>query len=81
MVVTVLLGLKENCGKNLCLLGSINKVVKVWARGIGQARFDLQIKNGAAYLNLGFQLGHLESPHCGPPPPSQPHLPHGGTRQ
>ena len=48
------------------LLSSLKQVVNIWARGTGEASFDLVIKDGVANLKLGFQLGH----------PSDPHLPH-----
>ena len=52
------------------LLSSLREVVNVWARGYGQASFNLAVKNGFAELNLGFQLGHPADPHLpthGPP--------------
>ena len=54
------------------LLSSLHEVVKVWARGSGQASFDLRINSGIAELNLGFQLGHPASLHCDHPPPQPP---------
>ena len=64
------------------LFSSLHEVVKVWARGNGQASFDLKIENGSAQLNLGFKLGNPASPHCDIPPhepPSHQHhpQPHG----
>ena len=56
------------------LLGSLNEVVKVWARGFGQAKFDLNICDGVAELSLNFKMGH-HSQHCDPPhPPEQEHV-------
>ena len=52
------------------LLSSLNEVVKVWARGTGQASFDLNISDGVAELKLGFKLGHPSEPHCHPPAPA-----------
>ena len=54
-------------------------MVNVWARGSGQASFSLNITNGQADLQLGFQLGlptdaHL--PHQHPVPVPQPNLPY-----
>ena len=58
------------------LLSSLSEVVKVWARGSGQASFNLKISDGKAELQLGFQLGHPAEPHCDPvplpPPPQEP---------
>ena len=47
------------------LLGSLHEFVKVWARGNGQASFDLNIENGNAQWN--FTLGNPGSPHCAIP--------------
>ena len=55
------------------LLSSLQEVVKVWARGSGQASFDLQVTNGVADLKLGFRLGHPADLHSEPAPPP-PHL-------
>ena len=49
------------------LLSSLNEVVKVWARGSGQAKFDLSICDGVADLSLNFKLGHPSDQHCEPP--------------
>ena len=51
------------------LLASLKEVVNVWARGNGQASFNLSIKDGLADLQLGFQLGRVTDPHL-------PHLHH-----
>ena len=54
------------------LLSSLHEVVKVWARGSGQASLDLQVKDGVAELKLGFSLGHPADLHSYPvthPPP------------
>ena len=45
------------------LLRSLKEVVNVWARGTGQASFNLNISNGSADLQLGFQLGLPTEPH------------------
>ena len=37
------------------LLGSLHEFVKVWARGIGQASFDLNIENGNAQWALSYE--------------------------
>ena len=60
------------------LLRSLKEVVNVWARGSGQATFSLNINNGVADLQLGFQLGlpcdaHLHHHQHGPV--HQHHLP------
>ena len=55
------------------LLSSLHEVVKVWANGIGQAKFDLNICDGVADLSLNFKLGHPKQQHCDPPnAPLQP---------
>ena len=46
------------------LLSSLNEVVKVWARGSGQAKFDLSICDGVADLSINFKLGHPSDEHC-----------------
>ena len=51
------------------LLNSLHEVVKVWARGSGQAKFDLDICDGVAELSLNFKLGHPSDKHC-----DHPHL-------
>ena len=57
------------------LLSSLNEIVKVWARGSGQAKFDLNICDGVADLSLNFKLGHPSDQHCDPPHhPSQQHV-------
>ena len=56
------------------LLSSLQEVVKVWARGSGQASFDLQVTNGVADLKLGFRLGHPADLHSEPAAPPPPHL-------
>ena len=57
------------------LLSSLQEVVMVWARGSGQANFDLRVIDGVADLNLNFRLGHPSDLHCAPthnvPPPYQ----------
>ena len=54
------------------LLSSLNEIVKVWARGSGQAKFDLSICDGVADLSLNFKLGRPSDQHCDPSPqPSQ----------
>ena len=49
------------------LLSSLHEVVKVWARGSGQANFGLNVSNGSAELNLSFTLGHPSDLHHVPP--------------
>ena len=48
------------------LLSSLSEVVKVWARGSGQASFALKIDNGEADLQLSFKLGHPTDAHIQP---------------
>jgi hypothetical protein len=48
------------------LLRSLREVVNVWASGSGQATFNLNISNGSADLNLGFQLGLPTESHLNP---------------
>ena len=56
------------------LLSSLNEIVKVWARGFGQAKFDLNICDGVAELSLNFKLGHPSDQHCAPPRQTQQHV-------
>jgi hypothetical protein len=56
------------------LISSLNEIVKVWARGSGQAKFDLNICDGVAELSLNFKLGHPSDQHCDPPHPTQQHV-------
>ena len=63
------------------LLSSLSEVVKVWARGSGQANFNLSIDDGVADLQLNFKLGHPTAAHihqeqCEPVYP--PHHQEGG---
>ena len=63
------------------LLSSLSEVVKVWARGSGQANFNLSIDDGVADLQLNFKLGHptaahIHQEHCEPVYP--PHHQEGG---
>ena len=51
------------------LLSSLHEVVKVWARGSGQAKFDPNICDRVAELSLNFKLGHPSDKHC-----DHPHL-------
>ena len=55
-----------NLTEEAFLLSSLHEVVKVWARGSGQASFNLDINDGAANLKLCFQLGHPCEPHYDP---------------
>ena len=55
------------------LLSSLNEVVKVWARGFGQAKFDLIICDGVADVSLNFKLGHPSDQHWDPTHPTQQH--------
>ena len=57
------------------LLSSLYEVVKVWARGTGQASFDLNIVDGVAEVKLGFKLGRPSEPHCHEPAPVHHHPP------
>ena len=56
------------------LLSSLHEMVKVWASGSGKARFNLDICDGSADLQLNFQLGHPSEAHCDqyPPPNHEP---------
>ena len=54
--------------KEAFLLSSLQEVVKVWARGSGQASFNLNIHDGVAELQLGFKLGSPSELHCHGPP-------------
>ena len=51
---------------NAFILSSLREVVNVWARGYGQATFNLSIVDGFADLQHGFQLGHPNDPHLLP---------------
>ena len=55
-----------NLTEEAFILSSLKEVVHVWARGSGQATFNLNIVDGVADLQLGFRLGQ----------PTDPHLPH-----
>ena len=46
-----------NLSEEAFILSSLKEVVNVWARGSGQATFNLRIVDGFAELRLGFQLG------------------------
>ena len=52
---------------------SLKEVVNVWARGCGQATFNLEILDGGADLKLGFQLGRPSDPHLLPEQNDQLH--------
>ena len=54
------------------LLCSLHEVMKVWAKGSGQAKFDLSICDGKADLSLNFKLGDPEDQHCDPLNPTLP---------
>ena len=56
------------------LLSSLNEIVKVWAKGSGRAKFDLNICDGVAELSLNFKLGHPSDQYCDPPHPPQQHV-------
>ena len=60
------------------LLSSLQEVVKVWARGFGEAQFDLKICDGVADLSLNFKLGHPSDQHIEPvhQPPDPHHHAH-----
>ena len=55
-----------NFSEEAFVLSNLHEVVKVWARGSGQATFELKVDNGVADLTLGFRLGHPADPHCFP---------------
>ena len=57
-------------------LRSLREVVNVWARGSGQASFNLKSSNGTADLQLDFQLGLPYEPHLHPPHHYEPVEPH-----
>ena len=54
----------DPCSEEAFILNSLHEVVKVWARGSGQAKFDLNICDGVAELSLNFKLGHPSDKHC-----------------
>ena len=56
-----------NLTEEAFLLSSLHEVVKVWARGTGQANFGLHVNNGIAELKLSFTLGNPSDLHCAPP--------------
>ena len=64
-----------NLSEEAFILSSLNEVVRVWARGYGQASFNLNIKDGVADLQLGFQLGHPADPHLHQQSEPHHHLP------
>ena len=76
-----------NLTEEAFLLSSLTEVVKVWARGSGQASFDLQVDAGVAELKLAFKLGHPAEQHTTPAPPpthfpyQQEHHHHGRTQR
>ena len=51
------------------LLGNLQEVVKVWARGTGRASFNFNVCDGGAELALSFSLGLPSDLHCSPPSP------------
>lgn len=70
-----------NLSEEAFILSSLKEVVHVWARGNGQATFNLSIVDGFADLQLGFRLGsptdlHLlpEQVHPLPQEPPRGHL-------
>ena len=68
---------RSNYTEEAFLLSSLQEVVKVWARGFGQAKFDLNICDGVADLSLNFKLGHPNEQHCEPVHlPPHPHHSH-----
>ena len=61
------------------LHSSLQEVVKVWASGSGQAKFEVSIENGVAKLNLSFTLGDPSDLHYKPIYAAQQapqHVPH-----
>ena len=75
--------LNYNYTEEAFLLSSLHEMVKVWASGSGKARFNLEICDGLAELQLNFKLGHPSEGHCDPyiphhhqPPQQEVHQPH-----
>ena len=54
------------------LLSSLQEVTKIWAKGTGEASFNLNILDGVAELQLHFKLGSPCDPHCVPADPPDP---------
>ena len=54
------------------LLSSFQEVTKIWAKGTGEASFNLNILDGVADLQLHFKLGSPRDPHCVPADPPDP---------
>ena len=48
------------------LLKSVQNVIDIWARGLGQARMNFAVKKGQAELQLFYQLGHPDALHLVP---------------
>ena len=48
------------------LLKSVQNVIDMWARGLGQARMNFAVKKGQAELQLFYQLGHPDALHLVP---------------
>ena len=66
-----------NISEEAFILSSLKEVVNVWARGHGQASFNLGIVDGFADLQLNFRLGSPADLHLLPeqvvqPLPQQP---------
>ena len=57
------------------ILSSLKEVTQVWARGTGNATFNLNIVDGFANLQLGFSLGQPTDPHLHAEPGESHHLP------
>ena len=64
-----------NLSEEAFILSSLKEVVHVWARGYGQATFNLNITDGVADLQLGFRLGHPADPHLHQQSEPHHHLP------
>ena len=50
------------------LFKNVQNVIDIWARGLGQARLNFEVKRGRAELQLFYQLGHPEAFHLVPQP-------------
>ena len=66
----------HNFTEEAFLLTSLQEVVKVWARGTGQASFAVNVENGVAKLDMSFSLGHPSDLHCQLPQRPVPVVPH-----
>ena len=57
------------------VLASLKEFVKIWGSG-NQASFNLECRNGRAYLKMETHLGTPDQQHFVPP-----HVPHDGNHQ